>query len=108
MQSIPTRFAFAPLLALLGGLIWTVPAHAGSKHHHYRLVDLGTLGGPHSYGSVNGEGFALLNDSGVVASYSDLASSQLNAAPPDCYVSDCFEAHATEWKDGIPTDLGAL
>jgi hypothetical protein len=32
------------------------------RHHHNKLFDLGTLGGPHSYGSVNGDGFALLND----------------------------------------------
>ncbi|HSY93623.1 MAG TPA: hypothetical protein VK812_19850 [Candidatus Binatus sp.] len=79
----------------------------GPRPQHYQVIDLGTLGGPHSYGSVNGQGFALLNNSGIVASYSDLGSIQLNA-DLGCYVPDCFEAHATEWKDGAATDLGAL
>jgi probable HAF family extracellular repeat protein len=76
-------------------------------HFRYKLVDLGTLGGPHSYGSVNGEGFSLLNNSGVVASYADLALPDPNAAF-FCYDQDCFQAHAVQWKDGEITDLGAL
>jgi uncharacterized membrane protein len=77
------------------------------KHLHYKLIDLGTFGGPHSYGSVNGDGFQLLNNSGVVASYADLAVPDPNAAF-GCYVPDCSQAHASQWKDGMITDLGAL
>src|SRR5712664_3397541 len=76
-------------------------------HPHYKLIDLGTLGGPHSYGSVNGDGFQLLNNSGVVASYADLAVPDPNAAF-FCYDQDCFQAHASQWKGGVITDLGAL
>ena len=36
------------------------------KHPRYKVVDLGTLGGPLSYGSANGEGGRLLNDAGDV------------------------------------------
>ena len=60
--AIPTilnRLTLAFLLMLMGGFVCVVAVQAGNKHHHYRLVDLGTLGGPHSYGAVNGEGFAL-------------------------------------------------
>jgi hypothetical protein len=45
--AIPTTlncFTFAFLLILLGEFVCVIPAQAGSKHHHYRLVDLGTLG----------------------------------------------------------------
>lgn len=72
----------------------------------YKIIDLGTLGGPISYGSVNGYGFRILNDSGVVASYADLAVPDPNASF-FCY-ADCFQAHAFQWKNGVITDLGAL
>jgi probable HAF family extracellular repeat protein len=77
------------------------------QHHHYKLIDMGTLGGPHSYGSVNGDGFSLLNNSGVVASYADLNVPDPNAAF-SCFVPDCSQAHAFRWKDGVMTDIGAL
>jgi probable HAF family extracellular repeat protein len=77
------------------------------KHVRYKLIDLGTFGGPHSYGSVNGDGFQLLNNYGVVASYADLAVPDPNAAF-FCYVPDCSQAHASQWKNGRITDLGAL
>lgn len=76
-------------------------------HMRYRLVDLGTLGGPHSYGSVNGDGFSLLNNSGVVTSHADTAFRDPNAAL-FCFEPDCFYAHAFRWKGGTMTDIGAL
>jgi probable HAF family extracellular repeat protein len=81
--------------------------HSKKEHNHYRLIDLGTLGGPHSYGSVNGDGFQLLNNSGVVASYADTALPDPNA-PNSCFDPGCFRAHAFRWKNGVVTDLGAL
>ena len=77
------------------------------KQHRYKVIDLSTLGGPISYGSVNGDGFRLLNDSGSVASYADLAVSDPNASF-FCYDLDCYQAHATVWKHGEISDLGAL
>ena len=78
-----------------------------AQHHHYKFIDLGTLGGPHSYGAVNGDGFSLLNNSGVVASYADLFTPDPKQAY-FCYDSDCYQAHAFQWKDGVISDLGAL
>jgi probable HAF family extracellular repeat protein len=79
---------------------------ASANKTRYKLIDLGTLGGPISYGSVNGGGFRLLNDSGMVASYADLAVPDPNESF-FCY-ADCFQAHAFQWKNGVITDLGAL
>ena len=78
-----------------------------TKHPRYRLVDLGTLGGPHSYGSVNGDGFQLLNNSGVVTSSAELSTPDPNAAF-GCANPECLQVHAFRWKDGVMTDLGAL
>src|SRR5579859_5473432 len=99
---LPMLPAFIGLLAVLAS-----PAWLEAQHTRYKLVDLGTLGGPHSYGSVNGEGFQLLNNSGVVSSYADTALPDPNAAT-FCYVTDCFLAHAFRWENGIMTDIGAL
>ena len=74
---------------------------------HYKLIDLGTLGGPISYGSANGDGGRLLNSLGVVSSYADTPEPD-PFAPEFCFDADCLLAHAFRWHDGIMTDLGAL
>jgi probable HAF family extracellular repeat protein len=73
----------------------------------YKLLDLGTFGGPISYGSINGNGSRLLNEAGTVASYADLATGD-PLAPDLCAVPDCLLAHAGLWRHGKPFDLGAL
>jgi probable HAF family extracellular repeat protein len=89
------RAVIAITFVLLMSLIPQNSARAASaKQIRYKLIDLGTLGGPISYGSVNGYGFRLLNDSGTVVSYADLA------VPG--------QAHAFQWKNGVITDLGTL
>jgi len=84
------------LIALTLFAALAAPAHLAAqetaKQPHYKLIDLGTLGGPHSYGSVNGDGFQLLNNSGVVASYADTSLPDPNA-PNFCSVQDCFLTH---------------
>jgi probable HAF family extracellular repeat protein len=85
----------------------TERADPAQKHPRYKLVDLGTLGGPIGYGSVNGDGFRLLNQAGVVSSFADTALPD-PYAPDHCFDSDCLLAHAYRWKNGVMTDLGAL
>jgi hypothetical protein len=49
--AIPTilnRFTVAFLLVSMGGFVCVMPAQAGSKHHHYKLVDLGATRTNHS------------------------------------------------------------
>src|SRR3984893_5738516 len=102
IMKITTRFFCATLLAAAVLLLPRASAQEHSdRHHRYKLIDLGTLGGPHSYGSVNGDGFQLLNNSGVVASSADTALRDPNAP-------NLFLTHAFRWKDGVMTDLGAL
>jgi probable HAF family extracellular repeat protein len=73
----------------------------------YKLVDLGTLGGPISYGSASGDGARLLNDRGEVSSYSDTALPD-PFAPDRCGDADCLLAHAFLWRHGKLIDLGGI
>jgi probable HAF family extracellular repeat protein len=78
-----------------------------AQHHHYKFVDLGTLGGPHSYGSPNGLGSRLLNSAGVVASSADTTAEHPDASD-FCGVPECLVAHAFRWSHGVMSDLGAV
>ena len=97
---------YRTVLWLAALTVLALPNELEAQQPRYKLVDLGTLGGPHSYGEINGLGIPLLNNSGVVGSFADTASPDPNT--PNCAVPDCFLAHAFRWKDGQITDLGAL
>jgi probable HAF family extracellular repeat protein len=103
--------AFSAALLLAPPLIAQSPGDEHGREgarHRYKLVDLGTFGGPHSRGSVNGDGGRLLNNAGVVSSYADFATPDLNA-PDLCFDPDvCLLAHAAKWRHRRPIDLGAL
>jgi len=73
----------------------------------YKLIDLGTLGGPISYGSSAGDGTRLLNNAGVVSTYADTSLPD-PFAPDFCFVPDCQLAHAYRWQNGVMTDLGSI
>jgi probable HAF family extracellular repeat protein len=77
------------------------------QHHHYKLIDLGTLGGPTAYRSINAPGYQIINDSGVIAFAADTTAADPNA-PNLCFVTDCSLVHAARWKKGKVEDLGAL
>jgi probable HAF family extracellular repeat protein len=100
------KILYASILGIAVMVLVLLPAQIRAQQPRYKLVDLGTLGGPHSYGEINGDGIPLLNNSGIVGSFADTASPDPNA--PNCAVPDCFLAHAFRWKDGVMTDIGAL
>jgi probable HAF family extracellular repeat protein len=105
--------------SLIGVVATTVmlvisPAGAAQQHHHYKLIDMGTLGGPQSYFSPgSGNDIAqyshVLNERGEVAG---LANTPLpDPFPPFCFDlgGDCFVTHAFEAHGSATlTDLGAL
>ena len=85
-------------------LCLAVPLELSAQHKvRYKLIDLGTLGGPISYGSANGPGGRLLNNSGVVSSYADTSLAD-PFAPDFCFDADCQLAHAYRWSNGVMTD----
>ena len=72
-------------------------------HHHYKLVDVGTLGGPAGglFDSQN-----QLTRNGTLVGWADTVVPDPYA--PNCFNPDCVIQHGFQWKDGVLTDLGAL
>ena len=101
------------MTALLSTLALTVGTTAQSsqapvaKHHRYKVVDLGTFGGPSS--SVNCCEHQI-TARGVVVGSADTSAANPN---PGCFngplgVPDCNVSQAFQWRDGALTNLGAL
>jgi probable HAF family extracellular repeat protein len=86
-------------------------AQEPAKHHHYKLIDLGTLGGPQGYldpdnGLEIGDSSPLLTNGGTVTGFADTSLPD-SFAPNFCF-EDCFVTHAFRWTSGALIDLGAL
>jgi probable HAF family extracellular repeat protein len=83
-----------------------------AKHHRYKLVDLGTFGGPESFINAPANGGAGLNVRGTTVG----GSATSVPRPADSISFFCggldgsvpFVFHAFKWQDGEVTDLGAL
>jgi probable HAF family extracellular repeat protein len=75
------------------------------EHHHYKLRDLGTFGGPSSSNAWAGIGNKTMNSGGTVVGEADTS-----AFDPYCLVEkvDCFLNDAFLWRDGVLTDLEGL
>jgi probable HAF family extracellular repeat protein len=87
-----------------------VPA-AAQEHHHYKLIDIGTFGGPQSYvnpgsGNETNNEAMVLNSGGSVTGSADFSTP--DPFPTFCFNEDCFTAHAFVWKNGSKIDMGAL
>ena len=74
-----------------------------AKHHHYKLFDMGTLGGPNS--SLNWPSGRNINSSGTAISEAETAIGDPFA--PNCLQS-CLIDRGLQWKDGVSTDMGSL
>ncbi len=96
------------VIALLTTVSFPLPfaaeEHPGSPQHpRYKLVDLGTFGGPIAYGPANGLGSRLLNEKGQVTSYAD--TSAPDPFGPNFCFADCLLAHAFRWSHGSLQEL---
>ncbi|MGA7635004.1 MAG: hypothetical protein WCB11_29915, partial [Terriglobales bacterium] len=81
---------------------------ARPKHHHYKLFDLGSFGGPGAPGGgFDGDGpsFRQLNARGMSVGALDTATLDPNA--PNCFF-DCFVDIGFLWKNGVITPLRPL
>src|SRR5215472_4976976 len=97
----------------------TLPGQlTAQQHHHYKLIDMGTFGGPNSYfntllvtdglyyGSVFYSNAQVRNPQGTFVGFADTATP--DHFPAFCYVPECTVTHAFQWSNGVMSDLGAL
>ena len=94
MKRNPT--AAITVITLLAAL--TLPVPLAAQHSRYKLIDIGTFGGPNS--QVNGSPPPMINNRGVVAGLADTAE-------PCSYLGG-FVSPAFRWEDGVLTNLGLL
>jgi probable HAF family extracellular repeat protein len=119
--TMKTRSCSLILVTALLALAIPLSGAAAQKHHHYKVVDIGTFGGPQSYfnnlhlGDRFGFGTAFYgfarvsNGPEVLVGFADTATPDpYSANPLFCYVPDCFIAHAYKLHDSVKTDLGVL
>jgi hypothetical protein len=92
-------------VALFAALV--LPVRVLAQHARYRVIDIGTLGGPSTAQQGNGLGTAqFINSRGTVVGTSDTLVPDPNA-PNNCQNPECLVSHAFQWQDGILTDLGS-
>jgi len=74
-----------------------------AQHHHYKLMDIGTFGGPQSFFQTDS---GVLNNAGVLAGWSDTTVRQ---SPQFCfYPGDGFASDSFEWRDSMRIGLPVL
>jgi probable HAF family extracellular repeat protein len=100
--SILTMTVLAVMAMPAGVLAQDAPSTLRTAHHHYKLIDLGTLGGPISFfaypGSLN------INSHGTAIAEAETSIPDPNCLqPPTCLVN-----HGLKWQNGVATDMGAL
>jgi probable HAF family extracellular repeat protein len=111
MKSLKLLRLAAVICALTALSLPTTAQEGPAKHHHYKLIDMGSFGGPQSY--ING--FEYLgpiqdvNDAGMLAGWAD--TSEQDPYQNFCFNYDglpCYASHAFLWEHGVTTDLGTL
>ena len=96
---VSTRIAAVAVLAVtLLAAASSVAAASPGPSLRYRVVDLGTLGGPNS---AETQEFPYVNNAGLVVGFADTAT-------PDPDNGEGFVFHAFGWRGGPMHDLGTL
>ena len=82
----------------------SVTQNHNTKHHHYKLIDIGTLSGPNSFFGVGGDVTKTINSQGTSVAQADTSIRD----PFSMVGSDALVSHPVQLRNGILTDLGAL
>jgi len=105
----PTKAIRIAATAIL--FVLTIPTLLSAQRPRYKLVDLGTFGGPESFVNFGsnldfGQHIAAVNRGGTVAGFADTSTS--DPFPGFCFL-DCFVAHTfLSDNSGKLTSLGSL
>ena len=98
------------IAATISALALAIPIHVVAQHTRYKLIDLGTLGGPNS--GVPGVYFEIGNAPGAAQVISEqgivTGAADTSTADPLCFFDDCFYPNGFQWQNGQLTRLGAL
>ena len=96
-------------LTMMVLVVVVLPIHLAAQHKRYKLIDLGTFGGPAGiiaptdFGGPENPGRGLTN-TGVIVGAAETTLPDPFA--PNYCGAPCLVVHAFVWKDGALTDLG--
>jgi probable HAF family extracellular repeat protein len=108
MKSPKLMCVAAVTVALMAMSLQLTAQDGRPRHHHYKLFDLGSFGGPGGTGGgFDGDGpsFRQLNARGISVGALDTATLDPNA--PNCFF-DCYVDIGFLWENGVITPLGPL
>ena len=97
------------VFAALAMAVQLAAQQQNASHPRYKLIDLGTLGGPNSF--LSGPGVQTLNNRGAFAVFANTSTSNPN---PGCFIPfnpqapDCFVEHPAVLQNGTLTALDVL
>ena len=77
------------------------------KHHHYKLIQMGTYGGPTSTIDAPGHPPFFPFNRIITRAGAVLGSGDTSIPDPFCFAS-CVVNYAFRWQDGVQTNLGVL
>jgi probable HAF family extracellular repeat protein len=87
-------------------------AQARPQNHHYKLIDMGTFGGPSSFiNTPQNISPGLNNHGGVVGASGTRIPTSPTSNPVICGGQEGLDPevyHGFEWRDGVISDLGSL
>lgn len=104
MKTKTSIVTIALFLLAAAGIQLAAQEH-NTKHHHYKVIDLGTFGGPSSWMTNPAVvRLGLLNNQGMLTGEADTS-----VVDPFCWwAPGCYATHGFQWKNGGTTDLGVL
>jgi probable HAF family extracellular repeat protein len=87
--------------------VLVLPVRLAAQQPRYKLIDLGTLGGPNSF--LSGPALQTVNNRGTFAGIGNTATPNPN---PGCFIpfnpSDCFVENPFVWRNGAVATLPVL